>query len=78
MDEITKYISRIKSYDPSITLSNGDVDISCGRLKILFRYVKKKNQKISEKIKTIQDNGMIREYMSLDDIKLSLFSLLAN
>ena len=46
MDEITKYISRIKSYHPSINLSNGDVDISCGRLKILFRYVKKKNPKI--------------------------------
>jgi hypothetical protein len=78
MDEITKYISRIKSYHPSINLSNGDVDISCGRLKILFRYVKKKNPKISQKIKIIQDNGMIREYMSLDDIKLSLSSLLAN
>ena len=78
MDEITKYISRIKSYDPSITLSNGDVDISCGRLKILFRYVRKKNQKISEKIKTIQDKGIQREYMSLDDIKLSLSFLLAN
>ncbi len=78
MDEITKYISRIKSYDPSINLSNGDVDINCGRLRVLFRYVKKKNPKISEKIKIIQDNGTIREYMSLDDIKLSLCSLLAN
>jgi hypothetical protein len=40
--------------------------------------VKKKNPKISEKIKIIQDKGIHREYMSLDDIKLSLSFLLAN
>ena len=78
IDEIMNYISRIKSDEPSINLNNGDIDISCGRLKILFRYVKKKNPKISEKIKIIQDKGIHREYMSLDDIKLSLSFLLAN
>ena len=78
MDEIMNYISRIKSDEPSINLNNGDIDINCGRLKILFRYVKKKNPKISEKIKIIQDKGIQREYMSLDDIKLSLSFLLSN
>ena len=78
MDEITSYISRIKLVEPSITLNNGDIDINCGKLRLLFKYFKRKNPKISEKIKIIQDKGIQREYMSLDDIKLSLSFLLSN
>ena len=72
------YISRIKSDEPSINLNNGDIDINCGKLRLLFKYFKRKNPKISEKIKIIQDKGIQREYMSLDDIKLSLSFLLSN
>ena len=78
MDEITSYISRIKLFEQSITLNNGDIDINCGKLRLLFKYFKRKNPKISEKIKIIQDKGMTREYMSLDDIKLTVSSLLSN
>jgi hypothetical protein len=78
MDEITRYISRIKLFEPSITLNNGDIDINCGKLRLLFRYFKKKNPKISEKTKIIQDNGITREYMSLCDIKIHISLLLSN